>query len=70
MSSHAWILEVLSDMRDYAEKNNLPKLQEMVQDAEFVAMREIEVALDTLRSKDMTIAKFSDYQRSTGDLLS
>lgn len=38
---HSWIDEVLSDIGDYAAKNNLRKLQEMVAQTRIVADNEI-----------------------------
>ncbi len=40
---HAWILDVLADLRSYAEKNNLPAIAQAASDALVVADAELAV---------------------------
>ena len=39
---HKWILDVIADLRAYAQAENLPLLAEHLEDARFVALAEIE----------------------------
>jgi len=41
MQNHDWILEVLQDLAEYAGRNSLNDLSEMILDAEFIALAEI-----------------------------
>ncbi len=38
---HDWIIDVLADMRSYADQNEMPLLCAQLDDAMFVAVREI-----------------------------
>ena len=41
LMGHTWILDVLADLKSYAERNDLPRLADQLDDAAVVASAEI-----------------------------
>jgi hypothetical protein len=58
--THDWILDVLSDLKSFARKNDLPILAEQLGDTQLIAMSE-------LKSADAGVSWAVTHERSAGD---
>lgn len=54
MHDHTWILDVLSDIKAYAEINELPVLSQSMQLSQAVAISEIVLKLDDINFEAVT----------------
>jgi hypothetical protein len=61
--SHEWILDVLSDLREFAHSNNLPGLAEQLDDTRMMAAAEI-----ASLNEGLAIGRIAELSRTTGHL--
>jgi hypothetical protein len=52
-----WVIEILRDIRQFSEKNGMAELAEQLDDAIFVAAREISARLENVGSGDLVRGK-------------
>jgi hypothetical protein len=52
-----WVIDILKDIRQFSEKNGMVELAEHLDDAIFVAAREIGARLDSVGSVDLGTGK-------------
>jgi hypothetical protein len=48
-----WVIDILKDIRQFSEKNGMMELAEQLDDAIFVAAREIGARLDSEGTRDL-----------------
>jgi hypothetical protein len=48
-----WVIDILKDIRQFSEKNGMAELAEQLDDAIFVAAREIALRVDNVGSGDL-----------------
>lgn len=53
MTKSDWVIDILRDIRQFSEKNGMPELAEQLDDAIFVAAREIGARLDGAGSGEL-----------------
>ncbi|MBP7001202.1 hypothetical protein [Amaricoccus sp.] len=53
MTKSDWVIDILRDIRQFSEKNGMPELAEQLDDAIFVAAREIGAKLDAAGSGEL-----------------
>lgn len=62
-----WVIDILKDIRQFSEKNGLPELCEQLDDAIFIAAREIGASADVTGKLKVGAGKSGNYAGALAD---
>ncbi len=62
-----WVIDILKDIRQFSEKNGMPELSEQLDDAIFIAAREIGAITACVGRASVGTGKLGNYAGALAD---